>query len=102
MLQIDHALVADGFVGKVAKGAVVEDVAVLVHLNEGRSLVRCGALEDGGQVRGIGVERPGGEGGFRCQRHTDGVQGVLIVPIGDDFVVLPSSDVGEYWPFVSP
>ena len=31
-----------------------------------------------------------------------GLNGQSSEPIGVDFVTLPSSDVGEYWPFVSP
>ena len=31
-----------------------------------------------------------------------GLNGWSSEPIGVDFVTLPSSEVGEYWPFVSP
>ena len=31
-----------------------------------------------------------------------GLNGKSIEPIGDVFVFFPSSDVGEYWPLVSP
>ena len=31
-----------------------------------------------------------------------GLNGWSTEPSGVDFVTLPSSDVGEYWPFVSP
>jgi len=31
-----------------------------------------------------------------------GLNGWSTEPNGVDFVTLPSSDVGEYWPFVSP
>ena len=31
-----------------------------------------------------------------------GLNGLSSDPIGVDFVTLPSSDVGEYWPLVSP
>ena len=31
-----------------------------------------------------------------------GLNGWSSEPIGVDFVTLPRSDVGEYWPFVSP
>ena len=31
-----------------------------------------------------------------------GLNGQSSEPIGVDFVTLPSSEVGEYWPFVSP
>jgi hypothetical protein len=31
-----------------------------------------------------------------------GLNGQSSEPIGVDFVTFPSSDVGEYWPFVSP
>jgi hypothetical protein len=31
-----------------------------------------------------------------------GLNGWSSEPIGVDFVTMPSSEVGEYWPFVSP
>ncbi len=31
-----------------------------------------------------------------------GLKGASSEPIGVDLVILPISDVGEYWPFVSP
>ena len=31
-----------------------------------------------------------------------GLKGQSSEPIGVDFVTFPSSEVGEYWPFVSP
>jgi hypothetical protein len=31
-----------------------------------------------------------------------GLNGESAEPAGVDFVTLPSSDVGEYWPLVSP
>ena len=31
-----------------------------------------------------------------------GLNGLSTVPTGVDFVTLPTSDVGEYWPLVSP
>jgi hypothetical protein len=31
-----------------------------------------------------------------------GLKGQSSEPIGVDFVTLPSSEVGEYWPLVSP
>ncbi len=31
-----------------------------------------------------------------------GLKGASIEPIGVDLVTLPTSEVGEYWPLVSP
>ena len=37
-----------------------------------------------------------------AERDRDRVERVSSEPNGDDFVILPTSLVGEYWPFVSP
>ena len=57
-----------GFVGGVVVGAIVEDVAVLVDLDERRADVLGGALQDVFQMLHIDVDRAGGE----CRLGADG------------------------------
>ena len=62
----------------------------------------AGALERLLEVLGVRVDRPGDERRLGAEGDVSGLSGASIVPNGDDFVRLPSSDVGEYWPFVRP
>ena len=83
--------------------AVVEDVAVLVDLDQRGALVRrrpraaptAGAC---GRSPACGATKVAS-----APRATEiGLNGESSEPIGEDLVILPSSDVGEYWPLVRP
>ena len=85
------------------EGAVVEDVAVLVDLDEGRALVLGGGAQDvsatcffsTSTVRATKVASA-------PSASATGLNGWSSEPNGVDLVTLPSSLVGEYWPLVSP
>jgi hypothetical protein len=83
--------------------AVVEDGAVLVDLHQRRPAVSRGGAEHRGEVPTIGVDGAGDEGGsLHPAPATPGLNGRSTDPDGVDLVTLPTSDVGEYWPLVSP
>ena len=83
--------------------AVVEDVAVLVDLHERRALVLrprpaardCRCLRSESIVRATKVASA-------PSASEIGLNGESAEPAGVDLVTLPSSEVGEYWPLVSP
>ncbi|BFO16156.1 hypothetical protein SHKM778_25440 [Streptomyces sp. KM77-8] len=90
----------DGFFGLLAvledvEGAVVEDVAVLVDLDECGAGVVGGLAQDLGEVFAVGVDGAGDEGRFRADGEGDGVEGASREPIGVDLVILPTSEVGS-------
>ena len=58
----------------VVERAVVEDVAVLVDLDEGRALVLVGPPEHLLHVVAVHVVRPGDEGRLGAERDRDGVE----------------------------
>jgi len=101
VLEHDRALLAHVALGEAVPGAVVEDIAVLQDLHEGRALVGSGALEGGLEVRLEHVHRSGHERGLRARARESGLNGRSSEPWGVDFDFFPSSDVGEYWPLVS-
>ena len=82
--------------------AVVEDVAVLVDLDERAALVLVRPPEHLHHVLAVHVVGAGHERGLGAERDRDRVERVSSEPNGDDFVILPTSLVGEYWPLVSP
>lgn len=82
----------DRFLGQVLvledlEGAVVEDVAVLVDLDERRAVVVGGLPQHLGEVLAVGVDRAGHEGGLRAERERHrvegGVQGAHRGRLGD-------------------
>ena len=82
--------------------AVVEDVAVLVDLDERAPSCSCArrnisimCLRSMSWVRATNVASA-------AERDRDRVERVSSEPNGVDFVILPTSLVGEYWPLVSP
>ena len=87
---------------KQVERAVVEHVAVLVDLDERtprwaaacrRTCVRC--WRSLSSVRATKVASAPSASAI-------GLNGWSTEPNGVDFVTLPSSEVGEYWPLVSP
>src|SRR3954451_17284596 len=58
--------------------AVVEDVAVLVDLDEGRAVVRRGGAQRLGHVLLVSVDRAGDERRFRAERKRDGIEGMVL------------------------
>ena len=83
--------------------AVVVDRAVLVDLDQRRAPVLRGrpqrlpvrCLRSESMVRATKVAS--------APRASDtGLNGVSTEPTGVDLVTLPTSEVGEYWPLVSP
>ena len=62
----------------------------------------AGPLQRRLEVLGVGVDRAGDERRLGGQRDVSGTIGVSTVPAGVDFVFLPNSDVGDYWPLVRP
>ena len=54
-------------------------------------------------VRAVHVVGAGHEGGLGAERQAEtGLNGVSSEPNGVDLVTLATSEVGEYWPLVSP
>jgi hypothetical protein len=54
------------------------------------------------QVLAVRVDRAGDEDASAPRASEIGLNGESADPAGVDFVILPSSEVGEYWPLVSP
>ena len=54
-----------------------------------------------GSLRSVSIARATNDR-LGADRDRERVERVVERPIGVDFVTLPSSEVGEYWPFVSP
>ena len=76
VLEVDRRVALGVLVGGVFEGAVVEDVAVLVDLDERRADVLGGALEDVFEVLHVHVDRPRDErrlGGDRDAHRADRV-----------------------------
>src|SRR5262249_7235259 len=99
LLQVDEHVGAR-FLGRDrGERALVEDVAALVHLDGRRSpaglpvAVMC--LRCMPWVRATNVASA-------PNANESGLNGWSIDPNGVDFVTLPTSLVGEYWPFVKP
>ncbi len=68
LLAVAHAI----------ESPVVEDVAVLVDLDEGRALVLGGGAQHLGNVRAVGVDGPRDEGRLRSQRERKRVERVVL------------------------
>lgn len=75
VLQPDHGLLGLLLVLEGVEGAVVEDVAVLVDLDQGRALVGGGLAQHLRQVLAVGVDRPGHERRLRADRQRHRVEG---------------------------
>jgi hypothetical protein len=69
VLQPDHGLLGLLLVLQGVEGAVVEDVAVLVDLDQGRALVGGGLAQHLRQVLAVGVDRPRHERRLRADRQ---------------------------------
>ena len=102
VLEPDGDVVAGLGVLERVEGAVVEDVAVLVDLDERRAVVL-------GRRPSTDVRCLRSESIVRATKLASapmaseiGPNGASTEPIGVDFVLFPSSDVGEYCPLVSP
>ena len=86
----------------MVEGAVVVDVAVLQDLDERGAPVRGRRAST--SVRSflsVSIARATNVASAPIAIES-GLNGWSIEPIGVDFVTLPRSEVGEYWPFVSP
>ena len=59
------------------KHAIVEDVAVLEHLDDRTALVIVGSTEHLLHVTAIHVVRAGDKGRLSTKRHRDGVEGLI-------------------------
>jgi hypothetical protein len=64
--------------------------------------VLVGALEGGDEALGVGVDGARDEARAAAEREGGGMSGLSTEPIGVEGERLPSSEVGEYWPLVSP
>jgi hypothetical protein len=53
-------------------------------------------------VLGVGIDGTGHERRLGRQAIPMGLSGCSMVPIGDDLVLAPRRDVGEYCPLVRP
>ena len=102
VFQLDQLLARRGRLLQRRERVVVEDRTVLVDLDERRALMVGGGPEHPGQVPAVGVDRPRREARFGAQRQRHRVERVSSEPNGVDLVTLPCSEVGEYWPLVSP
>ena len=102
VLELDEHVGAASLASDRLERAVVEDVAVLVDLDERAPWCSCArrntsimCLRSMSWVRATNVAS--------APSATEiGLNGVSSEPNGDDFVILPTSLVGEYWPLVSP
>ena len=74
VLEHQRVVGLGGLVGDVAEGAVVEDVAVLEDLDEGRPFVGVCALDDLLQVLGLDVDAAGDEAGLGAERQRDRIE----------------------------
>ena len=92
VLEEEHAVGAHFLGGELLEGAVVEDVAVLVDLDEGGAVVLRGALQRRHQVVRVDVQRARDEGGLGAERDAERVQRVVDrAERASDLVRLPSS-----------
>ena len=73
--QVDQACLLLLDVLDELEGAVVEDRAVLVDLDDRRAAVGGRRLEHLGEVLAVGVHRPRDEGALRAERERDRVEG---------------------------
>jgi hypothetical protein len=73
----DEHLLADLLGGHALEGAVVEDVAVLEHLDEGGALVLVGTAEDLEHVGPVHVVRAGHEAGLGADGQRQRVERVV-------------------------
>ena len=81
---------------------VVEDVAVLVHLDERRSVMLVGPGKISVMcLRSMSWVRATNEASAPSATEI-GLKGWSNEPNGVHLVTLPISLVGEYWPFVRP
>jgi len=69
VLEVEHAVGADGAFREVIEGAVVEDVAVLVDLDERDALVFRGGFNDLAEVFDVDVDRARDEGRLAGDRE---------------------------------
>ena len=103
MLQVDDVIDAGILLREIEPRAVVEDVAVLQDFDVGGAAVRRGFPQRVLQVLLEDVHRARHERRiWRRSTRPSGLNGGSAVPYGVDFVFLPNSEVGEYWPFVNP
>jgi len=77
VFQHERVVCLDVATRGVFEGAVVEDVAVLIDLDERYADVLGSPLERGGQVLDIHVDRTGNERGFAADGHGDWVQRIV-------------------------
>jgi hypothetical protein len=84
------------------EGAVVEDRAVLVDLDERRAAVLGRRLEDLGELARSESMVRATKVASAPRASDTGLNGLSTDPIGVDLVTCPTSEVGEYWPLVSP
>ena len=96
VVQLDEHLGARFLRGDAFEGTVVEDVAVLVDLEERPTLVLVRAPERLEHVLAVHVVGARDERRFAASATEIGLNGVSSEPNGDDFVILPTSLVGEY------
>src|SRR5215469_10936683 len=67
----------DALIGHVVERAVIEDVAVLQDLNEGRTAMVVGALQRLAEMLLLNVDRTGDKGRMRSQSHSERVEGKI-------------------------
>ena len=102
VLEPDREVVAGVGLLQRLEGAVVEDVAVLVDLDERRAACCAAARSTAVRcLRSESIVRATNVASAPSASDT-GLNGESSEPIGVDLVILPSSEVGEYWPLVRP
>jgi hypothetical protein len=102
--EVDHHLVAGTLLlGDVVELSVVEHVAVLVDLDEGRTVVGVGGTERLDHVLPIEIVGSCHEARLGTERHREGVERRIDrthrCRLGD---LADLGEVGENWPFVRP
>jgi len=102
MSQRDDRISRRGGLLDRIESPVVEDRAVLVDLDQRAAAVRGSRPQHSCQVLSVRVDGPRNKGCLGAERERDRVERIVQRAIGVDLVILPISEVGEYWPLVSP
>src|ERR1022692_4817637 len=105
MLEPDQPVVPGPGIRDRRERVVVVDRAVLVDLDERGAAMIGGRPQHPGEGLAVRGDGPGHQARPRAaapRARDTGLKGVSSEPNGVDLVTFPCSEVGEYWPLVSP
>ena len=77
MLQIQRTIVMHIALGQVSKGTVVVHVTVLIHFDEGRTLVRGSPLDRSNKMPGIRINSARHKRRLSANRHAERIEGMI-------------------------